>query len=263
MKKIKILVVEDESILALDIQGYLRGFGYQVAAVADKGEIAVKLAKKHQPDLVLMDIRLKGEMDGIDAGEHIWQTLRIPVIYLTAYAEEATLERAKKTMPYGYILKPFDSRDIQTAVEIALSKHAEEIKVREKRDWLDKVLMSLGDAVITADLNAEITFLNPMAEKVTGWKTEQAVGQKVEQVFNVRYRQQTSDIENPMITAIESGEVVKFAEQFLLTTKSGSQRFVYDSAAPIKDKEGKTQGGVVVFHDITDLRPVATGDAPR
>ncbi|MCH8219508.1 MAG: response regulator, partial [Planctomycetes bacterium] len=164
-----VLVVEDESILALDIQGYLQSLGYKVAAVTDKGEIAVKLAKKHQPDLVLMDIRLKGEMDGIDAGEQIWQTLRIPIIYLTAYAEKATLERAKKTMPYAYILKPFDSRDIQTAVEIALSKHAEEMQVREKRDWLNKVLMSLGDAVITADLNAEITYLNPKAEEVTGW----------------------------------------------------------------------------------------------
>lgn len=263
MKKVKILVVEDESILALDIQGYLKSFGYKVAAVADKGEIAVKLAKKHQPDLVLMDIRLKGEMDGIDAGEQIWQTLRIPIIYLTAYAEKATLERAKKTMPYGYILKPFDSRDIQTAVEIALSKHAEEMQVREKRDWLNKVLTSLGDAVITADLNAEITYLNPRAEEVTGWKMEQAAGQKAEQVFNVRYRQEASDVENPMITAIESGEVVTFADQFLLTTKSGSQRFIFDSAAPIKNETGETQGSVVVFHDITDLRPVAPEGDPR
>lgn len=257
MKKIEILVVEDESILALDIQGYLEDFGYKVAAIADKGEIAVQLAKKHLPDLVLMDIRLKGKMDGIDAGEQIRETLQIPVIYLTAFAEKATLERAKKTMPYGYILKPFDSRDIRTAVEIALSKHAEEMKVREKRDWLDKVLMSLGDAVITADLNAKVTFLNPMAEKVTGWKQEQAIGQKAEQVFNVKYRHETSVIENPMITAIESGEVITLADQLLLSTKSGDQRFIYDSAAPIKDEAGKTQGGVVVFHDITDLRPVS------
>ncbi len=257
MKKIKILVVEDESILALDIQGYLQSFGYEVAAVADTCDGAVKLATKHKPDLVLMDIHLKGEMDGIDAGEQIWRTLRIPVIYLTAYAEKSTLERAKKTMPYGYILKPFNSKDILTAIEIALNKHTEELMVRKKRDWLDNVLMSMGDAIITADRNATITYLNPMAENVTGWKTEQALGRQAEQVFNVRYGHKATNVENPMITAIKSGKVVTFTDQFLLTTKSGSQRNIYDSAAPIIDETGETQGGVVVFHDITDLRPLA------
>ncbi len=210
-----------------------------------------------------MDIRLKGKMDGIDAGERIWETLQIPVIYLTAYADKDTLDRAKRTKPYGYILKPFDSKDIQTAIEIALSKHAEEMKVRERRDWLDKVLMSLGDAVITADLSGEITFLNPVAEEVTEWKAEQAVGQRSEQVFNVTSRQGASEVNNPMVTAIESGEVITFTDQLLLTTKSGNQRYIYDSAAPIKDEEGKTQGGVVVFHDITKLGPAEPIGEPQ
>ncbi|MCZ6671301.1 MAG: response regulator [Verrucomicrobia bacterium] len=257
MKKKKILVVEDENILALDIQGYLQSFGYHVVALADKAEEAVKLATKHKPDLVLMDIRLKGRMDGIDAGKQIWETLYIPVIYLTAYADKATLERAEKSRPYGYILKPFNSKDIETSVGMALSKHAEEKRVREKRDWLDKVLMSLGDAVITADLNDQITFLNPLAEDVTEWKSEQAIGLRTEKVFNVTSRQGASSIENPMSTALQGGEVITFTDQLVLTTKSGRQRRIYDSAAPIKDQEGKILGGVVVFQDITDSKPGA------
>ncbi|MHC5034564.1 MAG: response regulator, partial [Planctomycetota bacterium] len=123
MANARIQVVEDESIVALDIKDNLEILGYNVVAVESSGEPAIQKAIETRPDLVLMDIRLKGEMDGIEAAQQIRAHLGTPVIYLTAYADEATLQRAKITEPYGYILKPFEERELHTTIEMALYKH--------------------------------------------------------------------------------------------------------------------------------------------
>lgn len=120
MLKIQVLVVEDESIVALDIQNMLGRLGYEVPVVVSSGEVAIEKAAEMHPDLVLMDIRLKEDMGGIEAAEQIRGRFNIPVVYLTAYADDETLQRAKITEPYGHILKPFDERKLHTAIEIAL-----------------------------------------------------------------------------------------------------------------------------------------------
>ena len=117
---INILVTEDESIVRKDIERCLGKLGYNVVATADNGEKAIELALKHKPDLALMDIMIKGDMTGIAAAEEIKRNLDIPVVFLTAYADENTLSQAKLAEPHGYILKPFKEVDIQTAVEMAL-----------------------------------------------------------------------------------------------------------------------------------------------
>ncbi|RZN37721.1 MAG: response regulator [Methanophagales archaeon ANME-1-THS] len=119
----QILVVEDERIVATGIRNMLGTLGYRVPAVAASGEEAIKKAAEIQPDLVLMDIVLQGDMDGIQAAEHIRARFNIPVVYLTAYADEATVRRAKMTAPYGYLLKPFNERELHAAIEMALYKH--------------------------------------------------------------------------------------------------------------------------------------------
>jgi CheY-like chemotaxis protein len=110
MEKTKILVVEDESIVARDIRNMLLGLGYEVTAVISDAIEAVKNAKKERPHLVLMDIMLQGETSGVEAADQIYSDFNIPVVYLTAFADEATLQRAKKTEPFGYLLKPFEER---------------------------------------------------------------------------------------------------------------------------------------------------------
>ena len=119
----QILVVEDERIVATGIRNMLGTLGYSVPAVVDTGEEAIKKAAQMHPDLVLMDIVLKGDMDGIQAAEEIRARFNIPVIYLTAYADEATVQRAKMTAPYGYLLKPFNERELHAAIETALYRH--------------------------------------------------------------------------------------------------------------------------------------------
>lgn len=126
MSNSKILIVEDEAVVSLDISRRLEKMGYEVVGRAASGEEALTVTQETSPDLVLMDINLQGELDGIETAEQIYEQAKIPVIYLTAYAGESTLQRAKQTRPYGYILKPFKERELRAAIEIALSRHQAE-----------------------------------------------------------------------------------------------------------------------------------------
>jgi two-component system response regulator LytT len=135
-----VLVVEDESIVSKDIQMSLKKLGYNVVGSAATGEKAVELANELQPDIVLMDIMLKGQMNGIEAAGAIKQSNKIPVIYLTAYTDESTLAKAKVTEPYGYIIKPFKEIDLHTSIEMALYKHSKEQEVLKERDLLYNIV---------------------------------------------------------------------------------------------------------------------------
>ena len=134
--KINILITEDESIVAKDIQMSLKKLGYNVVAICSSGEDAIKTAEEKKPDLVLMDIMLKGDMSGIEAADVIRQKMNGPVIFLTAYADESTLSKAKVTEPYGYIIKPFKEIDLHTSIEMALYKHQKNTDIKKERDFL-------------------------------------------------------------------------------------------------------------------------------
>lgn len=136
MEKTNILVVEDENIVSKDIQYSLNKLGYNIIGAASTGEKAFELAATKNPDIILMDIMLKGDINGIQTAERIKRELQIPVIYLTAYADEATLAKAKITEPYGYILKPFKDIDLHTSIEMALYKFYKEKEVIKERDLL-------------------------------------------------------------------------------------------------------------------------------
>ncbi len=136
MAKTNVLVVEDEGIVSKDIQHSLKKLGYNVIGSSSTGEKAIELALELKPDIVLMDIMLKGKLTGIEAAEEIKEAINIPVIYLTAYADEGTLAKAKVTEPYGYIIKPFKEIDLHTSIEMALYKHQKVSEVRKERDLL-------------------------------------------------------------------------------------------------------------------------------
>lgn len=140
MAKTNVFVVEDEAIVSKDIQHSLKKLGYNVLGAASTGEKAIEMVGELKPDIVLMDIMLKGQLTGIEASEQIKAHLDIPVIYLTAYADEATLAKAKVTEPYGYIIKPFKEIDIHTSIEMAIYKHSKEAAVRKERDLLFSIV---------------------------------------------------------------------------------------------------------------------------
>lgn len=147
MKTVTILVVEDEAVVAMDIEASLRGMGYQVAGIAATGAEAISKAREYQPDLVLMDIRLRGEMDGIEAARQIRAQAAIPIVYLTAFADEEMIARAKLTEPFGYILKPFQERELRSNIEMALYKQTMERRLRDSRDSLERSLRGTVDTI--------------------------------------------------------------------------------------------------------------------
>lgn len=140
MAKTSVLVVEDESIVAKDIQQSLIKLGYNVVGTASTGEKALALANELRPDIILMDIMLKGPMSGIDTSAEIKKDLSIPVIFLTAYTDESTLVKAKVTEPFGYIIKPFKEIDLHTSIEMALYKHGKEKDIVKERDLLYSIV---------------------------------------------------------------------------------------------------------------------------
>ena len=155
MNQPRILIVEDEAVVALDLQQRLVAHGYAVVGTAATGAHAIELAGQHQPDLVLMDIRLQGPMDGITAAEEIRNRFHRPVVFLTAYSEEATLQRAKRVEPFGYILKPFEDRVLKTAIEIALYKHQAEEQIR-RLNRLYTVLSRVNQSMVRVQSAPEL-----------------------------------------------------------------------------------------------------------
>src|SRR6516165_3391864 len=158
--KKQILVVEDESLIAADLQKRLERMGYSAPAVAHSGEEALGYARKTPFDLVLMDIRLKGPMDGIAAANRLKHELQMPVVYITAHADHETVERAKLTEPFGYVIKPVADATLRSAVQIALYKDEMERRLRTSEAWLATTLGSIGDGIIACDTSGEIAFMN-------------------------------------------------------------------------------------------------------
>jgi PAS domain S-box-containing protein len=254
MTNAKVLIVEDEAIVAKDLQYRLRKFGYTVPEIASSGEEAINKALKFSPDLVLMDIRLKGKMDGIEAAQEIYKRLNIPVIYLTAYADENTLERAKITEPFGYLLKPFKEKELQTNIEITLIKHRLERQLKANQKWLDALLKSISDGVIASDLQELVTFMNPVAENLTGWKQEEAYGRNSSEIFNIANAETHNPVENPMVKVLQNGTIFSLPPETILITKDGVEIPIDDTASPIKDDKDEITGAVLVFRDITDRK---------
>jgi PAS domain S-box-containing protein len=223
--------------------------------MAFSGEEAVKKACDMHPDLVLMDIVLKGRMSGVEAVERIHSRCNIPVVYVTAYADETTIRRAKATEPYGYILKPFDARELQTAIEIALYKHQMEGKMHEREQQLNRTLRSIGEAVITVDDRGQVTFMNPRAEVLTGWSQSDGLGRCVAEVMQVRHASGEGLAESPVGEILRGGVMIHLADHHLcLVAKDGTARPIAGSAAPLRDEQGNILGAVLVVQDMTERR---------
>jgi len=253
MDKIRILIVEDEGLIARDIEDMVRNAGYEIGAVVGTGEEAVEKAETTHPDLILMDIILRGEMDGVEAAEKIREGFNIPVIYLTAHTDENTLQRAKLTEPLGYTLKPVDQKELMTVIEMALYKHQMEEKLRERQGWLSTILQSIGEGVIATDRFGNITFMNPVAEKLTGWNQPESIGKPLTSVLH--------------LVDEDTGKLVRVAIPELLANNSSNpvngniQIVNYVEKIPIElassviqDEVENICGLVLVLHDLTERK---------
>ncbi len=253
MTPANILIVEDEQLVALSIQRKLESFGYNVLGTMATGETAIEFAKNIRPDLILMDITLAGQMDGITAASFLREQFNIPIIYLTAYSDGDTLKRAKRTEPFGYLLKPFEGKELQAAIEIALYKRQMEQQLQEKELWLSTILNSIGDAVIATDREGDVTFMNPVAERLTGWSQTEATGLPLATVFCLIDETSQKPMTHLAAQVLNSRRVVNLNHRPLLNPRYGEKRPIQGSVAPIFRDTGNVWGVVLVFHDVSEI----------
>jgi DNA-binding NtrC family response regulator len=188
----KILIVEDEQIVAVDIETQLERLGYLVVGMASSGKEACAKAAQLEPDLVLMDVQIEGPMDGIEAARRIRGIREVPVVFLTAFTDVDTLRRVKEVEPYGYIVKPFDQRDLDTSIQIALHKGAVDKRLRESHDNLRAVLDSQRTGTVMLDGDNRITFASREAQTMLAVPDAEIVGQSLVTVLGLSDDQATA-----------------------------------------------------------------------
>ncbi|MBN2416657.1 PAS domain S-box protein [bacterium] len=254
MKKPRLIIVEDELIIAHEIQMSLTRLGYEVPSIAMSGEEALEQVREIEPDLVLMDIKLKGSMSGIEAAALIHERHHIPVIYVTANADEATVSRARTTEPYGFIYKPIQYDVLRAVIETALYKHKMELTLIEREAWLNAALTSIGDAVIATNTAGSVTFMNPVAERITEWTLKEAEGRPLEEIVTLISGTGGKPLAGPVAAVIRDGVNRGMSPDTVLVSRSGRRIPIADSAAPIRDALGRMIGVIVVFRDISEHR---------
>ena len=255
MNKTHILIVEDEGIVAKDLQAILRRLGYHVPVTIGTGDLAIQTALQNQPDLILMDIQLRGALDGVQTATAITSQQDVPIVYLTANSDEATLQRAKATGPFGFLVKPFEERAIQAGIEMALYKHQTEKRTREREQWLATTLGSIADAVITTDAEGRITFLNAAAEELSGWARIEATGHPYAEVFHVLDETTRSIPADRVAKALSEGATGSFSNHTLLIRRDASEVQIEHSVAPIRQGvHEQVDGCVIVFSDVSDRK---------
>lgn len=247
-QRTSILIVEDERIIARDLQQTLQELGYDAWAVASSAEEAIAHASERLPDVVLMDIRIKGNLDGIETAALLRDRFNAPIVFLTAHADEATIERAKLVQPHGYLVKPVKTEELRSAIEVAVYRHQMEGRLREREQWFSTTLRSIADAVIAVDLAGNVSFMNPAAELLTGTTTAKAYGKPVREALCIM-----GDSTSPLEHVLREGRHIELAEAQLVNLSNGSVRTVSDSAAPVLDGSVHL-GAVMVFRDITEQR---------
>ncbi|MBC7882855.1 MAG: response regulator [Anaerolineae bacterium] len=253
-KSARILVVEDEALVADYLAEQLQRYGHIVVGITDTGETAISQALTLHPDLVMMDIRLKGAMSGIRAAVEIRKSLDLPVVFLTAFSDQRLLNEAQTAMPYGYLLKPYNERELRAVVQMALYKHHFDRATRENQAWLHSILQSVSDGVVVCNADGKVLFLNPAAEKLTGRNRADALGTSVEELLPFINELSGELISHPLLQAMELGHTIIMPLGTLLVRADGTYLPVADSCSLINDEQGDKAGGVCVFHDDTARR---------
>jgi diguanylate cyclase (GGDEF)-like protein/PAS domain S-box-containing protein len=253
----RILIVEDEKIISLDLRRRLERFGYEVCGMASTGADAVAKADELGPDIILMDIMLSGEKDGIEAATQIKRDHGIPVIFLTAYADDKTLERAKAAEPFGYVLKPFKERELYSTIDIALYKSRADRRIKVQEQLVSSILNSIGDGIIATDEDNRIRFMNPIAESLTGWTEDAAKSECINDVLRLLDDKSKSYVQLPRPGEAANDEGLLFFEDIYLENKQGATVHIEGNLSQIRDERGEVRGHTVAFRDVTDIKELS------
>jgi PAS domain S-box-containing protein len=251
MNEARILIVEDEAVVALDLKLQLEALGYRIVGVAASGEQAIEAVAAKQPQLVLMDVRLQGPMDGISAAQAIREQHDTAVIFLTSHSDDATVQRAARTAPYGYLTKPFQIKELRAGIEVALTKARMERQLREADRWFANTLQCVADGVIVTDMQGKLRLLNPAAERLTGWGLDDAVGKPVGEIVRIltSVAAPGPDAARQVVQVLREGRPTAVAHGRLLMPRAGPDRVVDQWAGPVNDDRGFRLGAVLVLRD--------------
>jgi two-component system cell cycle sensor histidine kinase/response regulator CckA len=242
-----ILIVEDEGLIAASLERRLQLVGYTVSAIADNADDAIRFATSTTPDLVLMDIHLKGDRDGIEAA-NVLRNLDIPVVFLTAHTDAETLRRACLAEPYGYIVKPLGASNIRVIVEVAIHKHKSVSTLRKRQKWFSSALRNVGDALIASDSNGKVEYMNAEAERLTGWKFSEARGLPTIDVFPIEPQPAPPAAASPF-SGPPAASVVRVEHE--LIPRHASSPALVESVISANETESGFPGQLISFRDLT------------
>ncbi len=236
---------------AVDIRNRLQKLGYSVPDITDSGEEALKKVAETHPHLVLIDICVLGKINGVQVADIIQNNLGIFVSCLTKYFLVHTLHKQQLNKPFSYILEPIAEKDLHIAVEMDLYKQEIENKLEKKHQQLTAIINSMGSAVVVTDTNGCVQIMNPVAEELTGWKQNEAIGKDLTEVFSLIDNETKEPIENLAKQAIKADTILSLPENCTLIAKDGRQIAIGDNIAPMRDNDGKITGAVLLCQDIT------------
>lgn len=246
-----VLIVEDEAIVAEDLSDQLTDMGYYICGIADNCADALRLAEQHRPQVVMMDIVIKGGVDGIITAEKIARRFQIPVVFATAYSDASTIARAARAAPYGYITKPYQARDVRAAIEVALYKHTLEQRLKESERWFSATLRCVADGVIATNLAGLVQFVNPAAERLLGKKADALLGQPAVDILQFAEREaQPHPLEQ--LWQQETPEQAEIIFGLCLQQSTGRTLHIDLAAAVIRDEQETCVGTVIALRDISE-----------
>ncbi|MBV8905573.1 MAG: response regulator, partial [Acidobacteriia bacterium] len=244
----QILIVEDEGLIAEEVKRKLERLGHRVPLIARSGKEAIEYARSVRFDLVLMDICIKGDLDGIATAQALKDELQLPVVYLTAHSDPDTIGRAQCTEPFGYVVKPVADGNLASAVQIALYKGAMERRLRTSAAWLTTTLNSVGEGILATDTAGEIVFMNPVAEQLTGWRSTDARGRLLMDVLNLLEEGAPLPAKNP-IFELQPGEI----RPYILSANAGPKVPVEIECFENRSRDGLL-GNILLVRNISARR---------
>ena len=243
----RILVAEREADAARALCSELTAMGYAICGCVDTGAAALACAPEARADVLITNVVLNGDMDGISMAEHFLRGQHIPVLFLTAFTDTATLERALRAHPAAYLTKPYDARELRAQIEVALFQGQLQQRLSASEQWFHAILRCVADGVVATDPNGRVRFLNPVAEQLLGWPADEAVGRDIDAI--VRLADGGQALPSPVREALARDTVITLARPCTLFDRAGKGLLIDDTAAPIHGEHGGLLGAVLVFHD--------------
>jgi PAS domain S-box-containing protein len=243
-KGVKILIVEDDYPLALNLQELLETWGYTVVGIANSAETAIEKAKALYPNLILMDIQLPREIDGIQAAKEIWNSLKIPIVYITAFYDSKTWGSTQFLHPFAYIIKPVTHQQLYVAIETALERYAIE-------EFSNSILQCLGHGIIVIDFQLRVSYLNQLAEVITGWQLDDAQGKSFSDVLELIDKSTQNLIKKNIISSLQKQTIIEERLSTSIINKNSLKIPINNKITSLINRQGLIVGAVIVIQNDT------------